>query len=172
VSRAGIGRPLSESIQHMSDLVVRAAAQPPGVTQLAPTFTFPGDAHDNQHSGRAATQIPEHLSNALLNALCCVMVADGRASRSEKAQIRQMMAEAGVLWDEHETDMRVASFIERIGRDGYRRILAAMLDEIPRFKADGASELLINCVERLIQSDGQATDRELQLCARMRALVQ
>ena len=172
VSRVGIGEALSASIQVIADLSVRAAAQPKMPTGRVPSFGSSPEAHAGAHETAKSMRVPDELLNSILNALCCVMVADGRASRSEKLCIQKMMTDAGSLWDEPEIELRIDSFIDRIGRGGYRRVLATCLEEIPRFKALGGKDFLLDNLDKLVATDGQATDRELHLCSHIRALLQ
>jgi hypothetical protein len=168
VSRTGAGQGISDAIQAMADVIARVGVASPPTSRPLPILGVTDAMPSSRPSARSA-RIQGDLSNSFLNARCCVMCSDGRASRSEKSCIRTLMTEAGVLWDENETDLRIASFIDRIGREGYRRVLAATLQEMPKFKEEGAGELVAESLQRLVHADGQATDRELQLCAHIRA---
>ena len=62
-------------------------------------------------------------SETLLAALCLVMVADGRVSRSEKAQIQDVMEQAKTPWPQEDVLFRIDRFVNDVQRIGLKQKL-------------------------------------------------
>ena len=178
ISRTGLGRRLDAASQHLADLVKKASAVP----QIEPIHV----AAMKQERMRQARQVDsgsEHTSPAraasnsqyldvLLEILCCLMVADGRASTREKARIHDLMTRVQSPWSDSEIDDRIEEFLDRVQRDGYRRTQATALKNVELFRQIGKQDLLLKCLEIVAGADDKLTDLERQLCERVKAAVE
>ncbi len=108
----------------------------------------------------------------LLEILCCLMVADGSASSDEKKRIHELMAEVGSPWSSVELNGRITSFIDRVKTNGYRHTLAVALQDVKLFRNARKQEVLLKCLDAVALADGKTTERELQLCSRVRATLE
>jgi uncharacterized tellurite resistance protein B-like protein len=99
------------------------------------------------------------------------MVADGRASRAEKQSIESLLINAGAPWASEQIGRYIDSFIQWVGRDGFRKVLASTLTDVAVFRDSESQAILIHCLDELVKADGQLNDREVQLCARIRMIV-
>lgn len=181
LSRTGLGAQLDFAVQDLSDMVAKAASvpkpmAPPQVIAGPVVAQRIGEIQSTQHNGNAgarnAAPIPADVAfEALLDVLCCMMVADGRASSGEKKCIHELMEKVNAPWNNSEVYGRIAEFIERVQNDGFRRTLAKVLLRIQVFKQIGKQEILLKCLDAVSRSDGSLTEREIQLCNRVKAMM-
>jgi len=182
-SRTGIGEKLDAALQCLADMVANAAAMPPpashnvessGVTRALPArgVTNSTQAQLGNETSSAELRGANQLFRVLLEVLCCLMVADGRASSSEKQRIRELMAKLHSPWSDSEVNDRIAAFINRVQTNGYRKTLAVALKDVEVFKQVGKQEVLLRCLEAVAKADGTVSDRELQLCQRVKAIIE
>lgn len=76
------------------------------------------------------TELPEKRRfEILLDALCCVMTADGKASAVEKQQVAALMDEAGCQWTTDEVGKRISRFVSRIRTMGFPDVLHWTCDD-------------------------------------------
>jgi hypothetical protein len=127
-------------------------------------------ATDNSRS-RVASPTLETICEGLLQILCCVMVSDGRASRSERLCISELMQKLKSPWSAAEIDKRIDEFIAAVMSEGYQHVLAAALLHVDLFKHLGRTSTLIQCIEAVARADGAPEMRESQLCERIRQMV-
>ncbi|HMP01176.1 MAG TPA: DUF4236 domain-containing protein [Gemmatales bacterium] len=177
-SRKGIGVRLNQARQGLAESVARAAGssletKPPvkGVqTTGVSAWNTPAKplvTHSALQQGRDSSA----LFDTLLEILCCLMVADGRATSNEKKRIRELLASVKAPWSESDVDDRMAEFIERVQVDGYRSTVAAVLKEVERFNRVGKQDVLLHCLEVLASTNDKLGDRERQLCQRVKEIV-
>lgn len=183
LSRTGIGQKLDSRLQDLADIVARGSSMPipplPSVEPSDPPIPIPISSGDRSVKKRAAkpavsveTLGPEHMYPALLEVLCCLMVSDGRASRSEKRCIEELFIKLQSPWSGSEVEARIAEFIDRVQSDGYRNTLAEALKNVEIFRHLGKEEVLLQCLDAVANADEKLDDRELQLCQRVRAIVE
>ncbi len=108
------------------------------------------------------------LFPVLMDALCCVMVADGRASRSEKARIQKLMNTLKAPWGEDLIDQKMAEFVERVKRNGYAVVLKETCESVKLFKKAGKEKTLSQCLDAVAGADGVVDDAEERICERFR----
>lgn len=175
VSQTGIGRQLDNAIQRIADIVKQSAPIP--LPQSSPPAVTASTHHEAETSGvkkasSASQDASERLFHALLEILCCVMVADGHASKSEKERILELMTKVRSPWTNSEVNERMQAFIDRVRRDGYRRTLAGALKEVEIFKQINKQDILLRCLNAVAEADENLTDREIQLCQRIKMIVE
>jgi uncharacterized tellurite resistance protein B-like protein len=183
ISRTGIGEHANAALQALADIVATAAAMPVPAPRTAQSSAMPATVPtegttvvSRERRGRdspsAETHGADRLFRVLLEILCCLMVADGRASSSEKKRIRELMTKVRSPWTDAEVDEHMAAFIDRVKTDGYRKTLAVALKDVEVFKHMGKQEVLLGCLDAVAKADDKVTDRELQLCQRVKAIVE
>jgi uncharacterized tellurite resistance protein B-like protein len=183
VSRMGLGNQLDSAMQHMADLVAKAAATPPPVPPSVQTLgqrdtVATGSVASLAPDESADNSVPAHTPEStrifavLLDVLCCLMVADGRASNDEKKRIHEVMTRIRSPWNDTELDNRITAFIERLRRDGYRRTLSATLKDVKVFKHIGKPDALLKCLDAVASADEKLTDGERQFCQRVKMVLE
>ncbi len=183
ISRSGIGHEFNEAIQGLADLVAKASAPPTVPLRHAKSSQQTSDVAAK--AVHAATQQPssdgsptaetggrDRVFDVMLEILCCLMVADGRASSAEKKRIREIMTKVRSPWSDSQIDDRISSFIDRVKTDGYRRTLDRALKDVQLFKHMGKQDVLLKCLDVVAHADGTVSDRELQLCQRVKTIVE
>jgi hypothetical protein len=120
------------------------------------------------------TPIPsvDELFEALFLILCCVMAADGRASKAEKASIGELMRRAGAPWELTEVADRIARFIESVPHYGYKSLVAEALARVPMFTAVGRQDILVRSINTLVNVDGTVGPSERDLVSKIELTLQ
>lgn len=108
------------------------------------------------------------LHTALFNILCCIMVADGRASAREKSTIRAIMSKIDSGWSDDQCDGHLASYIGDVQSHGYATVLRRSMSQLPIFKQIGRDGVLVKCIDLVANADGKLSQRERDLCDRIR----
>ncbi len=109
---------------------------------------------------------PQMLQAALFEVLCCIMVADGRASTKEKAAIRDVMTKIHSGWTDADCNIRFDAFIDEIKMRGYPFTLQKAMSRLPMFKGTERENTLRKCIDMVANVDGKPAEREL--CQRIR----
>lgn len=110
----------------------------------------------------------QQLENALFDLLCCIMVADGRASRSEKTVIRDAMRNLRAGWTDEVCNSRMEAFIGEVQSRGYGAILERSMAHLPLFVQVGCEATVANCIDMVVNADATPSERERNLCIRIR----
>lgn len=142
------------SMQHLASLPVRRVA-------------------DDRHQEQTSTQInplPQaDFFDVLLDAVCCVMVSDGRASRAEKEQIASLFQGIQAPWDAGQIQQRVSSFIERIQREGFGRVMDSTCHDLTHFAhSQQHRDIVMQSISSVLHADGQIEAGERKVYARFR----
>lgn len=105
---------------------------------------------------------------AFFEIVCCVMVADKRVSAKEMAAIRDVMKKVGSGWSHDECDARIEAFIAQLRQDGYVAVVDRALSKLPMFVQVGYEKILLESIDKIAIVDGELSDRERELCDRIR----
>ncbi len=174
-SRLGVGGQLRDAVECLATVVeqARAAADKPGAVTSASAADQNGGNGVEQPRWTAVKSAPsvEALQETLFDVLCCLMVCDGRASKAEKAKIHDIMEQARAPWSTDALEDRISTFIQEVQVIGYRSIVSKTLSRVPIFKQVGKQQVLLRCVDELVNSDGVLAPREQALCQRIRQLL-
>jgi uncharacterized tellurite resistance protein B-like protein len=101
----------------------------------------------------------ERQKQIIFEVLCCVMVADGKASRDEKLRLVKIMNEYGCDWSTEEIGQRLTDFVSRVRADGFHKVLNAVCQKAERLDDDHAAQLVEKC-HQLARTDDDYTERE------------
>ena len=132
------------------------------------------EARRREASSENAQQTPvraRDIHGALLDVMCCVMVADGRASKSERVRIRQLLAKLNVPWDPVHIERKLAEFVERVRCKGYSTVLAEACANAAIFKGTGNEQTLLRCLDAVAAADGTVDVAERKVCDRIRSAL-
>lgn len=116
-------------------------------------------------------QTAQMLHQALFQSLCCIMVADGRASRTERVKIMDVMRKMKSGWTESQCDTQIDLFIENVKTIGYSKVLNEALDGLTLFRSTGHEATVLKCIEVVALADGKIDQREHDLVARIAKLL-
>lgn len=107
----------------------------------------------------------------LFEAFCCVMVADGKASASEKKRIVQLMTDAGCPWTSEETSSRISHFVSRVRTEGIRSVLNRTCDDVKLLSGTDTSSVLQDCL-KVAGSDSLKHANETNTIQRIRRALE
>ena len=96
----------------------------------------------------------------ILEALCLVMCANGRASRSKKHLIRDLMKRLHAPWSEDETKSKVKEFLAGLDSAKFKQSLNDVCKKVPQFLKPQECEILLKCVDSVAKSDGSVDEKE------------
>ena len=113
----------------------------------------------------------DDIYTALFELCCTIMIADGRASTSEKETIREVMRRVNSKWPDDELDNRIALFINDVRSLGYSTVLSRSMSRLPLFKRKGRDKVLLKSIDLVANADGAIAKREIELCDRIRKFM-
>jgi hypothetical protein len=113
----------------------------------------------------------DDICDVLLNVLCCVMASDGRASRSERNCINDLMKKVQAPWDDDDVERRIDDFVRRVQDCGYRNVLQETLASIDVFKRIGREKVLIRCIDEVARAAQAVEGREQALCQQIKQML-
>jgi hypothetical protein len=182
ISRTGYGQLLRSSINAMSHAIesLRRIESKQHGGELSHISSGQSQAAINSQARGAgiasSSALPETQSldvvyDALLDILCSVMVADGRASKSERACIVDLMRKVNSNMTDEEVEQRIDHYIGAISSHGYQHVLAQTLTKVSIFKRIGKQDVLSRCIDAVIASDSKIDAREKALCDRIKQLA-
>ena len=174
VSRKGVAAKLATSVKVMASSIATASLvdqQRP--SQSAAITEYDAEKKPMQERPVSPSHVPtnDEVHETLFDVLCCVMVADGRASRSEKARIIELMRKVRASWTPPTIDNRIAMFIERVKTTGYSRVVSETVSRASCFKQIGREDVLLKCIDSIAAADGKLEPNEQALCERFREAV-
>ena len=176
LSRLGVADKLQSAITEVVQSVQIAEAAEAERTSREAQFRQQS-IEETQATVQAATvpeatpPTPQMLHAAIFDVLCCIMVADGRASTNEKAAIREVMTRIRSGWTDDDCDARIGAFIDEIKLRGYSFVVQRTMSQLPMFKGIGRESILLKCIDMVASVDGTASERERELCNRIRRTV-
>jgi uncharacterized tellurite resistance protein B-like protein len=109
--------------------------------------------------------------NVVLDILCCVMVADGKASRCEKAHIVELMANYASDTSEEEVIQHIIGFVAKVKSDGFKSVLKRSCTNARSLDNEAVGELVYLCYE-LADADSEVDDREKKVIEQIRRQIQ
>lgn len=116
---------------------------------------------------RAGSPVVEGIHTALLEIVCCVMVADGRATAKERSAIRDVMKRVDAGWSPHDHDEQVMAFIEDVRKCGFSAVLNRVVNRVSIFKEFGCEHVLTKAVDLVGNIDGKKSERVRKVCERI-----
>ena len=151
---AGLNLPLFVSNQ------TNAMVVPNGFSQIRNLASLPPVKLAEQRRAEASERRKvrqQELFSIVLDALCCVMFADGTASASERKKVQELMRRIRAPWDEAEVDSRVRQFCERGKSVGFGAMVDEICSRVATIKSPKQKDALITCLKHVTEADGQVT---------------
>lgn len=159
------------SLNHQPGLLLTAKSASEGLTPL-PTLPSksptPLPRSSTGSDGHVTTPTMNEIHEALFRILCCVMVADGRASSAEKARIAELMRKAGASWDAECVAEKIAGFVRDVQTIGFKATFAASLSGVSLFRTIGRPDILSKCVDSIAASNQASSEAERNVVALIR----
>lgn len=108
-------------------------------------------------------QLPEVDISCVLDALCCLCVADNRISRGEFSVVLEALKAAGVRGSEHELRARVEARCRAIHKAGIRKCAEATIAAVRTAGNPQLGDLICRLQATALSADGKVMDRESEV---------
>ena len=108
-------------------------------------------------------QLTDRDLRCLVDALCCVCVADARISRAEFSVLLEALKAAGVHGTEHELRARVEARCREIHKAGVRKTAEATIAAVRSAGNPQLGNLICRLQASALSTDGRVTDRESEV---------
>ena len=106
----------------------------------------------------------------VIDVLCCVMAADGTASRLEKKHICDAMEGLSTPYPREVTVTAIKSFVQLMKQCGYSRMFELTIHNARELGLLGTHEHLLHALSGVAESDREFTQRERKVIGRFTAL--
>jgi uncharacterized tellurite resistance protein B-like protein len=111
------------------------------------------------------------ICSSLLDAMCCIMVADGKVDETEKQVIQKVMANAKAPWDEQEINVRIQTFVKRVNEQRFAAVLQQVCQELAEVKRLGKSSVFLKCLMAVAKADGTVERAEAEVYGKFEAIL-
>lgn len=111
------------------------------------------------------------MYDVLMDVVCCVMCADMRVSDPEIRAICLILRELKVPWGRDEVEKRLKDFIQRAKSTGMACVTEQTVKRIETRDWTGQDDLLLDCIKRVVHSDGIVDPREIEILQRFKAAL-
>jgi len=111
------------------------------------------------------------VCSTLLDAMCCIMVADGKIEKAEKQVIQKVMANAKAPWDEEEINVRIGAFAKRVTEQSFATVLPQVCQELTEIKRLGKGRVFLKCLIAVAKADGVVERAEAEVFERFKAIL-
>ena len=101
----------------------------------------------------------EETFQVVLDAMCCMMFADGKASKREQAKVRDLLRQANCPWGDAEIDRRVREFFDRTRSSSLKTVLDETCE---RLKGHDklSDKAVLTCLDRIAAADDDMREEE------------
>jgi uncharacterized tellurite resistance protein B-like protein len=107
----------------------------------------------------------------LLHALCCMMVADGRALQAERSHIQKILSELKSPWTAEEVDVMIERFYDRVRNEQFEDILTETCENVKVFKSAEHRNVFLRCLKCVAESDGKVDAAEARVYEKLKTAV-
>lgn len=105
----------------------------------------------------------------LLEALCCVLAADGKVSKSERKVIFEILTKIKAPITEEQFEASLAGFVARVKSGGMSSVQEASIDRLKASSGDPADRrVYLQALLMVAKADGEVDQREEKLISRYR----
>lgn len=109
---------------------------------------------------------------ALLNAICCVLCADGKIRSREREAAHRILERARVPWSDMEIDFLIDEFLERVKQEGLRSIVQETCEQLQRCSDTSAKKkAFFQSLDYMARADGSVDEKEERVCRKFRAAL-
>ncbi|MHC4270689.1 MAG: TerB family tellurite resistance protein [Planctomycetota bacterium] len=105
-----------------------------------------------------------NLYEVLMDAICCVMCADKRATAKEQKAIHEILGKTEAAWEEEEINERIEAYVQNVRENGLATVIRETREKLAIFKRRGEQEVLLCCLEDMTQADGVIDESEIRVC--------
>ena len=106
---------------------------------------------DNHMTGDKGAFIYE----ILLDAICCVMCADKKITTQERKAVHKILHKTKSPWSDEDIDEKIGVFVQRLKKEGSRKIIQETCSRLPEFSKVGKEQILLKCIDYMADADGE-----------------
>jgi hypothetical protein len=114
----------------------------------------------------------EEVFCVVLDALNCIMFADGHSSDVERRKIQQLMQRMRAPWDEREVESRMRSFRNRAATEGLATIVDDVCVRVSAIRNRRQKEVICRCLEFVMAADGETHAEEMRIGKRIAKAIE
>lgn len=111
------------------------------------------------------------MFDILMDALCCVVCADKRLTKTEREAVHKVLIKTKAPWCREEIDNRINEFVECVKEMGLRPVIEETCRRLPEIRRMGEEALFFKCIEYMMRSDGVVDEREKGVCDKFRLAI-
>ena len=105
----------------------------------------------------------EQKYQIVLNALCCMMLADRSSSLEERQKITAIMQRFKAPWNEEEIDQRMREFVMRTKNSSYNSVLDETCQELNNITEPKQKDAIKKCLDKVASADGIIDQKEKEI---------
>lgn len=155
-------QPIEFHCEHLAEVIhslmgTKVKARPTGSSSAS---------HTNSTSASKGT-----IYVSLLDAVCCVMMADGKADPSEEETIAKLMSKIKSPLSDKQIQDHIEHFYVRIAKSGFSHVLEECVNSTEHFKSKGNQDVLIRFLNAVAMADGNLDSSESAVIDRFKAVL-
>jgi len=99
----------------------------------------------------------------LLDALCCIVYADGKIHPLEREELYEILIKARVSWSRDHVNAYIDQFVDRIRNEGLGRLVQSTSEKLSVFNETNWERKFIGILGSLAKADGVVDEREIHI---------
>jgi tellurite resistance protein len=105
-----------------------------------------------------------NIYEVLLDAICCVMCADKRATAKEQESIHEIFEKTKAPWERDEINYRIKAYVQNVRENSLATVIRETREKLTVFKRREEQEVLLRCLDDMTQADGVIDESEIRVC--------
>ena len=99
----------------------------------------------------------------LFGIICCIMLADGKITKSEKEKVRFVMSKVNSKWDNEKINQKIEDFIASYHVMGRQVLFASYIDKVGVFESQRQKQVVVKAIKQVMSADNVVDSKELEL---------
>ena len=112
-----------------------------------------------------------NIFSILLDAICCVMCADGEMSPQEQKTIRAILKKVKCPWTPEDLGKQITNFLQRVETKGLSAVTEETCGKLGEFKRRGKEYVLLKCINYMVTADDIVDQKELRICEKFKSAL-
>ncbi len=112
-----------------------------------------------------------NIFSILLDAICCVMCADGKMSPREQKTIRAILKKVKCPWTAKDVGKQMTNFLQRVEIKGLGTVTEQTCEKLSEFKRRGKEYVLLKCIDYMVKADGIVDEKEIEICGKFKSAL-
>ena len=112
-----------------------------------------------------------NIFSILLDAICCVMCADGKMSRREQKTVHAILKKVKCPWTAEDVGKQMTNFLQRVEIKGLGTVTEQTCEKLSEFKRRGKEYVLLKCIDYMVKADGIVDEKEIEICGKFKSAL-